>query len=41
MAQEELTFDGLTWPDYTVIVLYFGFVLLVGLLVRYVTCVPC
>ena len=29
----ELTFEGLTWPDYTVIVLYFVFVLAVGLYV--------
>ena len=29
----ESTFEGLTWPDYVVIVLYFGFVLAVGLIV--------
>lgn len=33
MGDPESTFDGLTWPDYTVIVLYFVFVLIVGLFV--------
>ncbi len=32
-AFAEQTFDGLTWPDYMVIVLYFVFVLAVGLFV--------
>ena len=32
LAQED-TFEGLTWPDYLVIVAYFGFVLAVGLFV--------
>ena len=31
------TFDGITWPDYVVIVAYFLFVLAVGLFVSMVT----
>ena len=30
---EESTFEGITWPDYLVIALYFIFVLVVGLIV--------
>ncbi len=30
------TFDGITWPDYLVIVIYFGFVFAVGIIVRYI-----
>ena len=29
----ESTFEGITWPDYLVIALYFIFVLVVGLIV--------
>ncbi len=32
-AFAEQSFDGLTWPDYLVIALYFIFVLAVGLIV--------
>ena len=36
MAEDPVSdFDGITWPDYVVIVVFFAFVLAVGL---YVSC---
>ena len=32
----ESTFQGIEWPDYLVIAAYFAFVLIVGLVVRFV-----